>query len=254
MSLTLEQYEKLNPRCEIEHAGKRMIYATPNAGTKWRVETIYTKEPCTLEWIAGFEPGDILVDVGANVGMYTIWAAVTRGTRVFSFEPESQNYALLNRNILFNNLQDRVKAYCVGLSDKPGLTDLYMATVSAGDSCHCVGEAIDYKHEPLPVVFRQGCVAFRLDDLVSGGLVPVPTHIKIDVDGIEPKVVAGARVTIDNPSVRSLLIEVNLNLPDHRALVHDLNELGFRHDPAQVDRAMRRDGEFKGVAEHVFKR
>jgi FkbM family methyltransferase len=254
MSLTLEQYEKLNPRCEIEHAGKRMIYATPNTGTKWRVETIYTKEPCTLEWIAGFETGDVLVDVGANVGMYTIWAAVTKGARVFAFEPESQNYALLNRNILFNNLQDRVKAYCVGLADKQGLTDLYMATVSAGDSCHSVGEALDYKHEPLPVVFRQGCVAFRLDDLVSCGVVPVPSHIKIDVDGIEPKVVAGARETISNPSVRSLLIEVNKNLLDHCAMVRDLGDLGFRYDPAQVDRAVRKDGQFKGVAEYVFKR
>jgi hypothetical protein len=56
-----------------------------------------------------------------------------------------------------------------------------------------VGEATDFKHEPLPVSFVQGCIAFRLDDLVAGGLIPVPTHIKVDVDGIEPKVVAGAR-------------------------------------------------------------
>lgn len=66
--------------------------------------------------------------------------------------------------------------------------------------------------------------------------------------------VAGARMTISNPSVRSLLIEVNQNLPDHRAMVRDLNELGFRHDSAQVDRATRKDGQFKGAAEHVFKR
>jgi FkbM family methyltransferase len=254
MNLTLEQYEQLNPRCEIEHAGTRMIFATPNSGTKWRVDTIYSKEPCTLEWIAGFKPDEVLVDVGANVGMYTVWAAATKGVRVFAFEPESQNFALLNRNIRVNNLQDRVSAYCMGLSNRRGLTDLFMASVGAGESCHAVGDAVDYKNEPLPVMFRQGCIAFTLDDLVSEGFVPVPTHIKIDVDGIEPKVVAGAASTLKNPAVRSLLIEVNLNLPDHRELVEKLNAMGFRHDPSQVQRAMRQDGDFKGVAEHVFKR
>ncbi|SRR6266545_446030 len=82
MNLTLEQYEKLIPRCELEHGGARMIFSTPNTGTRWRVETISTKEPWTLDWIAEFKPNDILVDVGANVGMYTIWAAATRGARV----------------------------------------------------------------------------------------------------------------------------------------------------------------------------
>ena len=254
MNLTLEQYEKLIPRCELEHAGARMIFSTPNTGTRWRVETISTKEPCTLEWIAEFKPNDILVDVGANVGMYTVWAAATRGARVFAFEPEAQNYALLNRNILFNNLQDQVNAYCMGLSDSHGLTDLNMATVSAGNSCHAVGEPLDFKNEPLQVVFRQGCIAFRLDDLVLKGLIPVPNHIKIDVDGIEPKVVAGARETLKNPAVRSLLIEVNPTWPIIGPWWAPCNDIGFRHDPAQVERATRKDGEFKGVAEHVFKR
>src|SRR5688572_2196267 len=115
-----------------------MVFATPTAGAKWRVDTIHQKEPCTLEWIAGFGADEILFDVGANVGMYTIWAAATRGARVFAFEPESQNYALLNRNILLNNLQDRVKAFCVGLTDKQEFTDLHMAGMAAAGSCHAV--------------------------------------------------------------------------------------------------------------------
>ena len=142
MDLTVEQYEELEPRAEIEHAGTRMVFATPNRGTKWRVDTIYDKEPCTLEWIATIGPDEILFDVGANVGMYTIWAAATQRARVFAFEPESQNYAVLNRNILLNNLHDRVKAFCLGLSDRQEFTDLQMAGMIAGGSCHAVGEAL----------------------------------------------------------------------------------------------------------------
>jgi FkbM family methyltransferase len=253
-TLTLQQYEQLNPRCAIEHAGTRMLFATPNTSTKWRVDTIYAKEPCTLEWIAGFDPTDIFVDVGANVGMYTIWAAVTKGTRVFAFEPEAQNYAVLNRNILANGLQTRVKAYCLGLSDKQCLTDLYMGGMIAGGSGHAVGEALDYRSEPFPATFEQGCIAFRLDDLVSSKSIPVPNHLKVDVDGIEPKVIAGARTTLKDAAVKSLLIEVNPSLSEHQAMVRELNELGFEYDLAQVQAATRKEGPFKGIAEHIFRR
>src|SRR3954464_14903534 len=129
--LTLEQYAELNPCAEIEHDGRRMVFATPNVATRWRVDTIYQKEPSTLEWIATLGRDEILYDVGANVGMYTTWAAVTRGARVYAFEAESQNYALLNRNILLNNLTERVAAYCLGLSDKQGPTQLFMAGMMA---------------------------------------------------------------------------------------------------------------------------
>jgi FkbM family methyltransferase len=254
MNLTLEEYERLNPRSEIEHEGVRMIFATPSTFTLWRVQSIYDKEPWTLEWIAGFESGDVMVDCGANVGMYSIWAAATRSARVYAFEPEAQNYALLNRNILLNGLSDLVQAYCAGLSDTPGLTTLHMADMRVGGSNHAVGEALNYKHEPLKAVFAQGCVAHTVDELVRAGQMPVPNHIKIDVDGFEPKVVAGARTTLLDETVKSLLIETNQNLEDHCEMVRELNALGFRHDPAQVARAERKDGPFKGVAEYVFKR
>jgi len=254
MNLSLEQYERLNPRCEIVHAGTTMIFTTPSVFTKHRVETIHSKEPCTLEWIAGFQPEDILVDVGANVGMYTIWAAATRKARVFAFEPEAQNYALLNRNIMANGLQDRVKAYCIGLLDHQGLTELHMADMRIGGSNHAVGEALDFKSEPMRATFRQGCVVSKLDELVATQAIPLPTHIKIDVDGFEPKVIAGAAATLSKPAVRSLLIETNSNLAEHRGMVRVLTDMGFKYDADQVYRAMRRDGPFKGVAEHVFKR
>ena len=65
---------------------------------------------------------------------------------------------------------------------------------------------------------------------------------------------AGARRTLANAAVRSVLIETNQNLQDHMAMVRELNALGLMHDPAQVRRAERQDGTFKGVAEYVFRR
>ena len=254
MDLTLEQYEQLQPRCEIEHAGVRMVFATPSTMARWRVESIYKKEPWTLDWIASFGLRDVLLDCGANVGMYTIWAAATRRVRVYAFEPEAQNYALLNRNILLNGLAESVSAYCMGLTDSSGLSTLHIADLRVGGSCHALGEPLDFRHQPLKAVFDQGSIAGTIDELVAARAIPVPTHIKIDVDGFEPKVIAGARRTLCDRSVKSLLIETNQNLDDHRAMVAELNRLGFVHDPAQVARAERKEGEFKGVAEYVFRR
>lgn len=253
-ALTLADYERLNPRCELEHDGVPIVYATPNQHTRWRVDTLYSKEPDTLAWIASFAPGDVLVDVGANVGMYTVWAAKTRGVKVYAFEPEAQNYALLNRNILLNDIGARAKAFCLALSDTAGLSELHLSEVTAGGSCHSLGEQVDFRHQPMRPAFSQGCVAARLDDLVTAGAVPQPTHLKIDVDGFEPKVVRGAAQVVRDPRLRSLLVEINQNLADHRGLVAELGTLGFAHDPAQVARAERKDGTFKGCAEYVFRR
>lgn len=252
--LTLEQYEKLIPSCHLTHEGKTISYLTPNTFLKWRVDSLFTKEPSTIEWISRFAPTDVLVDVGANVGMYTVWAAKTRGVRVFAFEPEAQNYGLLNRNLVMNELGGQVKAYCLALSDRAGYSELHLATLDAGGSCHQLGEKVDYNHRPKEPRYSQGCIAARLDDLVRDGVVPPPQHIKIDVDGFEPKVIAGAAEVLRAPHTRSLLIEVNQNLADHLEMVRELNALGYVHDPAQVKRAERKDGPFKGCAEYVFHR
>ena len=254
MALTIAEYEKLLPHADVEHEGVKMTFLTPTTMALWRVQSIYKKEPWTLEWIAGFEKDDVLVDCGANVGMYSIWAAATRGARVYAFEPEAQNYAILNRNIMMNGLADRVTAYCVGLSDKAGLSTLHLSDLQPGGSCHAMGEAIDYKHEPMQAAYRQGYIAATLDELVGAGAIPAPDRIKIDVDGIEPQVIAGARNTLADPAVKSLLIETNQNLKDHMAMVRELTAMGFRHDPAQVARAERTEGAFTGVAEYIFHR
>ena len=134
--MDLGEYEKLDPFISVDSSAGPVQYSTPNSMTAWRVQTLFSKEPDTIDWIAGFEPGAVLVDVGANVGMYTIWAAMTRRSRVFAFEPESQNYALLNRNIARNQVSERVIAYCASLSDKPGFGQLALSAFALGGSVH----------------------------------------------------------------------------------------------------------------------
>ena len=250
--LTVAEYEKLDPRETIYCGDIPVTYCVPNRFAHWRVQTLFTKEPHTIEWINTFAATDVFVDIGANVGMYSIWAAKTRGTRVFAFEPESQNYALLNRNIWCNDLGDRVSAYCLALSDGLSLSQLHLSQFMAGGSCHTFGAALNFALQPVVMPFRQGALAIDLDTLIARNEIPVPQHIKLDVDGLEHKVIAGAGKTLTNPGVKSVLIEINENLEPHRALISRMRDFGFGYSQEQVNKARRADGTFKDVAEYVF--
>ena len=250
--MDLQEYERLDPHISVESAAGPVQFSTPNVNAKWRVDTLFTKEPDTIEWIAGFEPGAVFIDVGANVGMYTIWAAKTRGVNVYAFEPESQNYALLNRNIVRNGLGDKVVAYCASLSDKASFGRLKLSMFSIGASVHQFSASSESQSKPG--AFYQGSYSSTLDTLVAEGLLPVPDYVKIDVDGIEPSIVRGARATFANPKVKSVLIEVDTNIEDHWNMVDLMLELGFDYSHEQVERAQRKEGPFKGVGNHVFRR
>lgn len=250
----IQRYEALNPTATIQHAGKKLTYAVPNRTTLWRVETLFTKEPSTIAWLSSFAAGSAFLDVGANVGMYSVFAAIVPGARVFAFEPESQNYALLCKNIVQNHLSEQVIAFSAALSDEEKFGKIHLSDFAVGGSCHSFGEAVDFNLQKKSFEFTQGCYSTTVDKLVQTGTMPVPANIKIDVDGFEHKVVAGAGETLKDPTVRSLLIEINPKLAEHQWIITHLQSLGFEYDREQVEQAARSDGSFKGIGEYVFRR
>ncbi|MDP6174864.1 MAG: FkbM family methyltransferase, partial [Rhodospirillales bacterium] len=212
-----------------------------------------TKEPDTLEWISGFGPEEIFLDVGANLGMYTI-AAASVGARVYAFEPAFFNYALLNKNIISNSFMDRVSAYCAALSDIQEWGALYLNEVLDGSGNHAFGEELDDHLQPKQSEYRQGSFSATLDGLIGSGTLPVPNHIKIDVDGFEHKVLGGAAKTLEDSALKSVLVEINTHLEEHRGLIHKLKDLGFSLSPEQVQAAIRKEGPFAGIGNHIFRR
>lgn len=205
-----------------------------------RIKTLVSKEPTTLPWIDTFKRDEVYVDVGANVGMYAIYAGVC-GARVYAFEPESQNYAELNKNIFINNLFGRVTAYCMAMSDVAEISLLYLSTFSIGFSHHDFGENrwkddLKFNNRSLPKEQRpvQGCFSFTLDELVERGVIPPPNHLKIDVDGFENKVVKGAEKTLRSDSLKTILIELDFKIPEHAAILDYLVGMGWHFSEDQV--------------------
>ena len=103
-------------------------------------------------------------------------------------------------------------------------------------------------------VLKNNTLGFSIDFLVEESLLAQPNIMKIDVDGLEPKVILGAKETIKNENFKSILVEINQNLGDHMETVKFLENCGFVFSQDQVDSSTRKDGPFKGVAEYVFRR
>jgi len=257
----VKQYELLRPTIAVKFEDasgtiRKLRYFVPNQTALWRVNTLLSKEPSTIAWLKRLRPGSVLLDVGANVGMYTIFAAALAGAKVYAFEPESQNFSILVKNIMTNQVQDRVVPFCAALSDQVGIGLLHLSKFGwdGGESCHSFGAEVGFDLKPRSSPFAQGCLSYSIDQAVRDGVMPVPEYIKIDVDGFEHKVIQGATETLRDPRLRSLSIEVNPALEEHRAMVADLQRLGFHFDPIQVEQATRPEGGFAGCAEYVFDR
>lgn len=243
------------PTMTVKLDDGRLTYYTPNEMTAWRVKTIFKKEPCTIEWLMRLDESSVLLDVGANMGLYTIFTGVTRGcSEIYAFEPESQNFALLTKNIALNGLEGQVKPFCVALSNEVAIDYLYLSNFEwdGATSCHSYGEKVGFDLKPRKSPFAQGCVSYSIDKIISQGKMSVPNFIKIDVDGFEHKVIEGAWNTLQDPQVKSLCVEINTQLPEHLALIDQLKTIDFYYDPLQVERVMRQEGAFEGCAEFIF--
>jgi len=180
----------------------------PGKHPEWRAQTLLTKEPETIEWINTFSDKDVFWDIGANVGVYTLYAAL-RNIAVISFEPSPSNYFLLNRNIEINKMDNRISALCIAFNDATRLDLLYMSSTELGDSNNSFAEAVDWKGKPFTAFFKQAMIGFSVDDFVRKFNPLFPNHIKIDVDGIENKIIKGAETTLSDKRVKSVLVELD---------------------------------------------
>jgi FkbM family methyltransferase len=228
------------PVQELDVSGRIVRYVTTARGSQKRANTLLTKEPLTMPWIETFKQDEVYVDIGANVGMYAIYAGVI-GARVFAFEPEALNYAELNKNIYVNDLHGRVTAYNMAITDVEEVSVLYLSAFSFAGSHHDFGEnrwdsdrVIGGRHIVRDTRPQQGCVSFPLDALVQRGAIPPPNHIKIDVDGFEYKVARGAAQTFQLPELKTILLEVDFTLPKSVEIVQHLRNQGWKVSDHQL--------------------
>lgn len=188
------------PKCEVR-------FVTPNWLTKYRVQTFFTKEPETLEWISGFESDEILWDIGANVGLYSVYAA-SKGVNVYAFEPSALNVESLTRNVMINGYEGYIAVIPIALTDSDSVATLFMSRENfrTGGAHNSIGEPRDQYGNLYSRPREIRTLSLTVDLCVERLNIEMPSHLKIDVDGCELQVLRGALETLKH--VKSVLIEV----------------------------------------------
>jgi FkbM family methyltransferase len=201
-----------------------------------RAMTLLTKQRSTIAWIDSFLPGSLFWDVGANVGVYTLYAARRGDTRVVSFEPAAVNYFLLAANCEANGLTERVECLCLGLGEGKGLAHLRASQFEAARSFSFREKGSE--REPSG---RQASLVVSMDQLIEEYGVACPNYVKIDVPGLTEQILAGGARLLQRPELRSLHVEMKDDTPKGQNVIRILGEHGFviagqhkHHDTADV--------------------
>jgi len=185
------------------------------------------REPETVQWIETFfQDKDVFFDVGANVGAYSLLAAkcFKGNVPVYAFEPSFLNFPQLCKNIHINGFQESITPFNIALSDKTSVDHFNYKNFDVGGATHTLGEAKDDHNNSFIPVYRQATLGYAMDEFVKEFRLPIPQHIKLDVDGNEWLILQGARGILENPRMKSLLIELG---EDDTRIQKYLTQKGF---------------------------
>lgn len=161
---------------------------------------------------------DLFIDIGANVGAYTILASSEINAKTIAIEPVPSTYKNLMDNVLINNIQEKVNALNIGLGSKNGKLKFtksfdsvnHVATENETDTIEVDIDTLD------TILLKEQC----------------PILLKIDVEGFETEVIKGADTTLLNKSLKVIIIELNGSGQrygyDERQIHNKLMEHGFK--------------------------
>jgi FkbM family methyltransferase len=186
-----------------------------------RAMSALTKQPATIEWIDSFEPGSVFWDIGANVGVFSLYAALGTDTKVVAFEPAAVNYFLLAANCEANNLFNQIDCLLVGVGSQRAIDRLEVSQFRSGRSFSFRGKTGE------PYSARQAAVVLSIDQLVEDYGLPCPNYIKIDAPGASEGIIAGAERTFRRRELRQVHLEIREQSKGGQRILDVLKQSGF---------------------------
>ena len=199
---------------------------------RFRSSTFTTKEPDTLKWIESFDKDSIFIDIGANLGIYSLYASFF-SKKVLSFEPDALNYSLLNLNILDNKLAHKIIAYPLSIHKISEFNTLNIQKYEYGGALSSFSNETDQFQKKFLPTFKQGSYAKSLNDVYNELVASESNnsqdiHCKIDVDGNEKIIMDGAIEILKSKKIKSFLIELDTSRDDYDSTIKIFKD--FKYD------------------------
>jgi FkbM family methyltransferase len=181
-----------------------------------------------------FRPGDLFIDVGAHWGFFTLQAAThpAGNVAVIAFEPDPTNAGILLKNIGNNGLREKVSVVCAACGDDFDLAPL----VTNSSMMHSI-RGVGLKGPGFPWGPAHWVSVISLDSALARfpGTSGRRVILKIDAEGFEPRVIAGAKALLQSGRVAMIIWECGQAFSDGSerdamlTMVSTLNDLGFHH-------------------------
>ena len=213
---------------------EKIKFYSPSKIASYRVKTFFTKEPETIEWLNNYGSEEkCLYDIGANMGIYSIYYAKKFKSKVYAFEPSFRNLDLLCRNIKLNSLEKFIFLIPNPLSEKFLISDFFQlnslpgkaeATFNDEKIKNSIVKSINNTNKNYTVNYKT--LGLSIDNLIDLNVIEPPNLIKIDVDGNETDILKGCKRTIQNLKKITVLVETRKETHDY--IDSGLKELGLK--------------------------
>ncbi|RFN60044.1 FkbM family methyltransferase [Marixanthomonas ophiurae] len=180
-----------------------------------------------LDFIDTMKPADVLYDLGACEGRFSIYAAL-KGIKVISFEPETRNFLVFSQNIEINKLdKDSLKAINAGVGAKNGNATIKIGQPWEGGHQKIVEHGETRNDLDFNFVESQEIKIVSLDSFLTDSNHPFPDYLKIDIDGSEMPFLLGATKTLNSKSLKGIIFELNEQDPNFKNIILFLNKAGL---------------------------
>lgn len=197
---------------EVQGDGPACCFACASQREYKRALNLYLKEPGTIAWLQReLRPGDAFLDIGANMGIFTIFAArILRGAgSVTAVEPHVASASRLLENVQINGLQQTVAVLTCALADARGFSDFHYRDRRPASSNSQLARPRDSTGRGFEAAAVELKAVSTVDGLVAQRVIPSPDVVKIDVDGREPDIIRGMQAVLTSDSrPRALQVEV----------------------------------------------
>jgi FkbM family methyltransferase len=244
-----------------ERSGKTLTLGYPGSSARvaatdetrgTRRQGVLLLDAASVAWLDEcVGPGDVLYDIGAGIGAYSLVAALHRGALAIAFEPGFTAFKHLCDNLLANGCYRSVVPLSMALGSQAGLQDLEYAGAPGGPAHVVTGRRWKARGDAMESRYTQPVCGERLDDVVARHKLPVPHAIRVSLRGGAAAVLEGAGALLRQPQLRAVLASVS----GEREAARVVDVLGADFAAEQVPGAghdrhivLRRRGDVSGAA------
>lgn len=203
----------------------RVGYFSVNPENDSFTKSLPNFESTSQGWLGAPQVKDTLLDIGANIGFYSLLALNRYGYKqAYAFEPNPETFLRLRKNFSLNKLEDKARALPFGLGKENSKATLAVKSVHTGASsmAETIGRNFDARVEVEVRSFDSFAAEAKLDTKRI-------SFLKIDVEGYEYETLLGLRQTLRELRPNTyIMIEIHPSSPKAKETRSLLNVVGFR--------------------------